>query len=414
LDVEKDNIDALKVRTVRGGNLNALQYILVVRECYRFPVFKFFNLYPINLRSNCTQIIAVHAFTQESQPHDAVQKLEDLDAALKSKEASSISAAVEVAALFSCICARQPRSLQICVRLLERAAKQAASSATDAQCAVVYCYLGQTLMMQGAMQYERSMKAFREATRRDPNNAAALEGMILCQLYEGAVEDAESQIELLTLMHSAEELGHEFAYLRSFILRGKKEAKNQHIAALNSCKEMFLQQRRDTTGNPIYSSGSSSSSSSKGGNSKEPEPNELGQNKGLQTYLNTFQTLLSSNPDFTMLLATDFFGHMEATTSIASCIPSTNSLLQGGSVGVAGLKGQLQESNNNQNNNNQNNNNVGMMTLVGDTSGLTDIPGSPSKGGASSGDNLTAGVEISRAVQYGLELVQMVRHKCCS
>jgi hypothetical protein len=52
------------------------------------------------------------------------------------------------------------------------------------------------------VQFERSLKAFREATRRDPNNAQALEGMILCQICEGAVEDAESQIELLTLMHS--------------------------------------------------------------------------------------------------------------------------------------------------------------------------------------------------------------------
>jgi hypothetical protein len=96
-------------------------------------------------------VIAVHAFTQESQPHDAVQKLEDLEVAMKSKEPSSIDSAVEAAALFSCLCGRQPRALQICVRMLERAAKQASTSASDAQCAVVYCKLGHALVLQGSM-----------------------------------------------------------------------------------------------------------------------------------------------------------------------------------------------------------------------------------------------------------------------
>ena len=37
---------------------------------------------------------------------------------------------------------------------------------------------------------------------------------IAVQLQEGMVEDAESQIELLSVMQSAEELSPEFLYLR--------------------------------------------------------------------------------------------------------------------------------------------------------------------------------------------------------
>lgn len=326
-------------------------------------------------------MIAVHAFTQESMVHEAVQKLEDLDAAMKNKEPTSVTTAVEVAALFSSVCARQPRALQICARLLERAAKQAAASCTDAQCAVVYCQLGNTLILQGSMQFERAMKAFREATRRDPNNASALEGMILCQLYEGAVEDAESQIELLTLMHGPEELGYEFAYLQSLLLRGKKDRKVDHLRALTACRDMFTARRE--------------------GSSKNIELEQTA-GHGPKTYLNTFQNLLNASPDFAMLLATDFFSHMEATTSISSHIPSTNSLLQNGFKGQMNLlqqEGTVAAG-------------AGMgMTLVGD-SGLDGAgPGSPMKGGgpsASGGDNLTAGVEITRAVQLGLDLLQSV------
>ena len=330
-------------------------------------------------------MIAVHAFTQESLVHEAVQKLEDLDAAMKNKEASSVDLAVEVAALFSSVCARQPRALQLCARLLERAGKQAAATATDAQCAVVYCQLGHTLILQGSMQYERAMKAFREATRRDPNNASALEGMILCQLYEGAVEDAESQIELLTLMHGPEELGYEFAYLQSLLLRGKKDKKIEHLRALTVCRDMFM--------------------SRKEGSSKNVE---LEQSHGPKTYLNTFQSLLNTSPDFAMLLATDFFTHMEATTSLASHIPSTNSLLQG----AGGFKGQmnlLQQDATAAAGGAGNNAGLG-MTLVGDAGLDSTGPGSPMKGGApgSAGDSLTAGVEISRAVQLGLDLLQSV------
>ena len=72
---------------------------------------------------DAVQIVAVHAFTQECHPHDSLQKLEDLDSALSTQEPSSMKGLFECAELFSCICSRQPRALQICLRLLDRAYK---------------------------------------------------------------------------------------------------------------------------------------------------------------------------------------------------------------------------------------------------------------------------------------------------
>jgi len=300
----------------------------------------------------CIQIIAIHAFTQESQPHDAVQKLEDLDGAIRIKEPQSAEIAVAAAALFSGICARQPRALQICARLLERVVKSSSldSTASSDGRATVHCQLGHVYVLQGPGFYEKAMKAFREATRANPENAKALEGMILCHICEGSIEDAEAQVELLTLMHSAEDLGHEFAYLQSLMLKQKKGGKKAHLQSLIDCHALFLQRK-----------GRSSTSYLEG---------------PFRPYLNAFQDLLYHNPDQLMLLAMDFFRHMEVNTSISSCLPGTaNTLLNaGGSSKDAGPD--------------------------------TAAPEAPS--GPSSSSLLHAEVEISQAVKIGLELIQEV------
>ena len=307
------------------------------------------------------QIIAIHAFTQESQPHDAVQKLEDLDGAIRSREPQSPEIAVAAAALFSGICARQPRALQICARLLERVVKSSSldSTASSDGRATVHCQLGHVYILQGPGFYEKAMKAFREATRANPENARALEGMILCQICEGSIEDAEAQVELLTLMHAAEDLGHEFAYLQSLMLKqGKQKTKGgtkaSHLQSLINCHALFLQRR-----------GPSSSGGLEG---------------PFRPYLNAFQDLLYHNPDQLMLLAMDFFAHMEVNTSISSCLPGTANTLQ---------------------------------LSAGGSSKDADTAPSEAPPGTSSSPHLLlhAEVEISQPVKIGLQLIQEVQRR---
>lgn len=80
--------------------------------------------------------------------HDAVQKLEDLDAALKAKEGGGVACAaaflVETSKLFAAVCCRQPRALQICAALLERVVKlnPSVSNLKPEEEAKILCQLG--------------------------------------------------------------------------------------------------------------------------------------------------------------------------------------------------------------------------------------------------------------------------------
>ena len=287
----------------------------------------------------------MHAFTQESQPHDAIQKLEDLDRAIKSREPSSVPLALDTAAIFSKVCSRQPRALQICTRLLERAVKNAFGGEEEAE---VRCQLAHLYIMQGSSFYDRAMKELREATKRDPQNVHVLLALILGQIVEGQYEDAESQIELLGLMHNnLDDLGFDLVYLQAMIARGHTKgaataptdapggtasaianAKQQHLMLLEKCKDMFFSQSGYSSSELIAASG--------GAMTTVMDPNVIAAlliarnlQLGLTTrrrYLDAFTNIHIIDPEFSMLLALDFFGHIEyaGTTSM---IPTTSALL---------------------------------------------------------------------------------------
>ena len=171
------------------------------------------------------QISAVYAFTQTSNPNDALQQLEDLDRILAKCEPSSVSIGLEYACLFDKICSRWPRALQICLRILERVEEvQAFASGggssgggtrrnySSNDIAILrekaYVYLLQR-------QYPKAMKAYRECSKKDGQSVASLEGLILCQIYEGQVDDAEAQLELLSAMHGESDITPQIKYVRS-------------------------------------------------------------------------------------------------------------------------------------------------------------------------------------------------------
>ncbi len=245
-------------------------------------------------------IIAVHAFTQESQPHDALSKFEDVVNSFHSYEGGSVTLAIETVSLFSSICARQPRALQICVKLLEKTKKHARD---DPECARLLVQLGQVHLMQGLLAYESAMNVFKEATKLDPQSVPALEGMILCQVSEGLFDDAEGQIELLAVMHSQEELSCDFHYLKALLAkhRAVEDEKNgrtgagddrEHLRCLNMCRERFFERIHFTPDHLALAAG------------------DVGGHASAR--FSPFNYLISLNSDFLMRMAVDYLAYTDS------------------------------------------------------------------------------------------------------
>jgi tetratricopeptide (TPR) repeat protein len=232
-------------------------------------------------------VIAVHAFTQESQLDDATQKFIDLDKAIQTKEPYNAHLARSIALLYAKICMRQPHVLDICVRALERAQKNVDTAEEEAE---VLCAIGQIRSLQGSSQYTAAMKAFKESIKRDGNNFHALAGMVKCQLLDGQYEDAEAQIELLLVMHSADELGAEYHFNQAYLSRNLRHDMKEHLASLEQAKSSLLQTVAEES----------------------------------RLFYTPFQEIQAMNPDFSMMLAMEYLHQVQAAAFIPFANTSAN------------------------------------------------------------------------------------------
>jgi hypothetical protein len=169
--------------------------------------------------------------------------------------------------LFSRICSRQLRTLQLCQKLMEQVLQQDSSDSR------YHCEMGYLCTLLG--QFSLAMKAYSDGSKRS-SNFSALEGMILCQLQEGRYDDAEAQIELLSVMHETtldesmstggggggggggegDNQSPEFAYLQSLLALKKKRDMKQHLQKLDECQRLYFQRclnlmKKNTT-DPLY------------------------------------------------------------------------------------------------------------------------------------------------------------------
>ena len=140
---------------------------------------------------------------------------------------------MEISSLFSKICSRQPRALQICARLLDHVSNSVGTSDSS-----IVKERANIYVLQG--QYNSAIKAFREASKKDISSMTSLEGMILCQIYESQLDDAEAQVELLLAMHSEEELSPQFKYIQALLSLRRGRNLTQHESYLNEAKDLLL------------------------------------------------------------------------------------------------------------------------------------------------------------------------------
>jgi hypothetical protein len=109
--------------------------------------------------------------------------------------------------------------------------------------------------------------------------------------------------------------------------------------------------------------------------------------------MNSFQNLVTANPDFMMLLAIDFLSHMDSAIN-TTFVPTTSSLLNSSNV-VSDLVENA-------------NNNIGIgNTLDNTASAANSLISSDQKEGSSA-----ISVDISPPVQSGIDLLNRVLRIC--
>ena len=122
--------------------------------------------------------------------------------------------------------------------MLDRALHKCGTSVEEAK---VLNQMGRVHLMQGPSEHSNAMTRLRDATKRDPENVQILEGLISVQLEGGLYEDAEAQIEMLSVMQSAEDASPEFFLLQALVARlGSKKSMTQHLNFIEDARDLFF------------------------------------------------------------------------------------------------------------------------------------------------------------------------------
>ena len=383
LDVQADNLDGLKIIAVHAFTQVILQPSLPIACCW---------CHPLNTHTHPNPYTTM--YTQESQPHDALQKLEDLEQALNRNEPNSPELSFELASLFSRICARQPRALQIVYKLMDKVCRFHTSPEETIR---YLCELGNICLLQG--QVEKAMKAFQSASKQDHGSVLALQGMIQCQVVEGHYEDAEAQIELFHVMHGgagdgAESMSAEFSFYQATLALSEKKGpetdadrKAKHLMLLERTKKIYLNRLAMVT----------------------------------SSYVPPLQQLAILDPDFLLQLSVGYQTHIEAPLPNAfstrpnvdagdgedgegggdAGAPSGATMMTMGTMGGGGGGGTMATL-------------AGGLTMMGTTrlSGTTGgarTGASGGSGGRRGSQTSSAHIEIPPAVQSGMDLLKRLQ-----
>lgn len=233
------------------------------------------------------KVVAVHAYTQESQLDDAFLKFEDYYHSIKEREPNNAPVHCSCAQLFSRISCRQSAAISVCQGMLEHAINLEGNNAK------YYCELGHVFVLNG--QYQSAIKMFKESSKKDSQSFTALEGMILCQLLDGLLDDAEAQIELLGVMHGSDDvLTAEYAYLQALLAQRKGRNMPLHLEKLEECRRLFFSRISFVRRN---------------------------------IFIKPLDELITMDPDFMLQLGVSYMAHLEAPLTASAGASSTGESL---------------------------------------------------------------------------------------
>lgn len=245
-------------------------------------------------------VLVVHAFTQDGDLVDAVDKLEDLCSILKEKYPHSIKISYTTSSLLSNICGRNTRSLNLIMDILDRLLR---SELVPEHRSKVLTLQGRIRLMIPILQdsAERSLhEAMKVSSGYEPESVL---GLVHSLLLADNCDDADSQLDLLMSMYSEGDLGSvpaEYHYLQALSMRLRSgnlfemqgSEKERHISYLVACQKVLEEQNTTySKRNPLF------------------EP--------------LFEPCLNIHAEMYVQLASEYFAHIDSVINIAVYLPKS-------------------------------------------------------------------------------------------
>uniref|UniRef100_S4RS46 Tetratricopeptide repeat domain 21B n=1 Tax=Petromyzon marinus TaxID=7757 RepID=S4RS46_PETMA len=171
------------------------------------------------------QMQILHALCREGDSTVAAARIGDLINALDRFEPSNPGLCHRLALVFSRVSGRNKLVLQQTYALVERAFH---ITPHDAEIAIE---LGNQLVMQ--RNFQEAMKHYRHGMSLDETSITALMGIIKCQLFEGRLDDAEQQLELLKEIQESIGKSGELSYLRAVLAVRRQKGLDETLSLLD-------------------------------------------------------------------------------------------------------------------------------------------------------------------------------------
>jgi len=173
-----------------------------------------------NFNIEALRMTVLYLLCRESRHPVAAKRLQDLIESIDRHEPRNAELYCNVSKPFARLSGRNPLILSLTLALVDRARKLVPDSADYI---TEYAY---QQVMSGDVP--GAIKSYRQATKVDETSITALYGMIKCQILEGALDDAEQQLEFLNEIQVSTGKTVDLAFLTALLAwRKYKDLDNQ-------------------------------------------------------------------------------------------------------------------------------------------------------------------------------------------
>lgn len=159
----------------------------------------------------------------DSLPAEAAAKLSELIDSLDRMEPKNPDLYFRFARPFARLAGGHSQVLNLTLTLVQRARSiNPMNSAYAAEAGYQQRLLG---------DYVRAVESFKEAARLDEGNLDAIQGMIYCQVLQGQLDDAEAQLEFLSMVQQSVGRTAALAFLDQLLAAGKGRSPAKQVRA---------------------------------------------------------------------------------------------------------------------------------------------------------------------------------------